>query len=251
MRRPMVAGNWKMNGNRAEAEALVRALAKGMDSVKHTEVLVCPPFILIAQVADLLKGGKIAWGGQNLNVHAAGAHTGEVSGAMLRDYGCSHVIVGHSERRALYAENDQQVAQKFKAAQDAGLIPILCVGETLAEREAGQTEAVVARQLDAVLALVAIAGLRKAVLAYEPVWAIGTGKTATPQQAQDVHGFIRAKLAGLDKGIADELRILYGGSVKGSNAQELFGQADIDGGLIGGASLNAEEFLTICRAGGA
>jgi len=170
---------------------------------------------------------------------------------MLRDYGCSHVIVGHSERRALYAENDQQVAQKFKAAQDAGLIPILCVGETLAEREAGQTEAVVARQLDAVLALVAIAGLRKSVLAYEPVWAIGTGKTATPQQAQDVHGFIRAKLAGLDKGIADELRILYGGSVKGSNAQELFGQADIDGGLIGGASLNAEEFLTICRAGGA
>jgi len=251
MRRSMVAGNWKMNGNRAEAEALVRALAKGMDSVKHTEVLVCPPFILIARVADLLKGGKIAWGGQNLNVHAAGAHTGEVSGAMLRDYGCSHVIVGHSERRALYAENDQQVAQKFKAAQDAGLIPILCVGETLAEREAGQTEAVVARQLDAVLALVAIAGLRKSVLAYEPVWAIGTGKTATPQQAQDVHGFIRAKLAGLDKGIADELRILYGGSVKGSNAQELFGQADIDGGLIGGASLNAEEFLTICRAGGA
>ena len=250
MRRQMVAGNWKMNGNRAEAKALVRAVAKGMDGVKQAEVLVCPPFILIPQVADLLKGGKIAWGGQNLNVNATGAHTGEVSGPMLRDYGCTYVIVGHSERRALYGESDQLVAQKFKAAQDAGLIPILCVGETLAEREAGQTEAVVARQLDAVLALAGIGGLRKSVMAYEPVWAIGTGKTATPQQAEDVHGFIRARLAGLDRGIADDLRILYGGSVKGSNAHELFGRADIDGGLIGGASLNAEEFLAICRAGG-
>jgi triosephosphate isomerase len=169
---------------------------------------------------------------------------------MLRDFGCRYVIVGHSERRALYGESDQLVAQKFKAAQDAGLVPILCVGETLAEREAGRTEAVVERQLDAVIALAGIGALRQSVLAYEPVWAIGTGKTATPQQAQDVHRFTRGKLAALDKGIADGLRILYGGSVKGGNAEELFGQADIDGGLIGGASLNAEEFLTICRAGG-
>ncbi len=250
MRRPLVVGNWKMNGNRAEAEALVRALAKGVDSVKQAEITVCPPFILIPLVADLLKGGKIAWGGQNLNVNVAGAHTGEVSGPMLRDYGCRYAIVGHSERRALYGESDRLVAQKFKAAQDAGLIPILCVGETLAEREANETEKVVARQLDAVTNSVGIGALANSVIAYEPVWAIGTGKTATPQQAQDVHGFIRAKLAGLDKGIAADVRILYGGSVKGSNAQELFGQADIDGGLIGGASLNAEEFLAICRAGG-
>jgi triosephosphate isomerase len=246
----MVAGNWKMNGNRAEAEALVQALVQGVDGVKQSEVLVCPPFILIPLVANLLKGGKIACGGQNLNVHANGAHTGEVSGAMLRDYGCRHVIVGHSERRALYGESDQLVAQKFKAAQDAGMTPIVCVGETLAEREANDTENVVARQLDAVTKLSDIGALANSVIAYEPVWAIGTGKTATPQQAQDVHRFIRTKLAALDKGIAEGLRILYGGSVKGSNARELFGQADIDGGLIGGASLNAEEFLTICHAGG-
>ncbi|MBI5612758.1 MAG: triose-phosphate isomerase [Gammaproteobacteria bacterium] len=250
MRRPMVAGNWKMNGTRAEAGALTRAVAQGVDAAKQTEVLLCPPFILIPLVADLLQGGKIAWGGQDLNVHAAGAHTGEVSGPMLRDFGCRYVIVGHSERRALYGESDQLVALKFKAAQGAGLIPILCVGETLAEREANQTEKVVARQLDAVTNLVGIGALANSVLAYEPVWAIGTGKTATPQQAQDVHRFIRTKLAALDNGIAAGLRILYGGSVKGGNAAELFGQADIDGGLIGGASLNADEFLTICRAGG-
>ncbi len=248
MRRPVVAGNWKMNGNRAEAETLARVVGKGMDGVKQAEVLVCPPFILIPLVADLLRGGKIAWGGQNLNVHAAGAHTGEVSGPMLRDYGCTYVIVGHSERRALYGESDQLVAQKFKAAQDAGLIPILCVGETLAEREAGDTEKVVARQLDAVLAACGIPALRQALLAYEPVWAIGTGRTATPAQAQEVHAFIRNKLAALDQAVAGDLRILYGGSVKGANARELFSQPDIDGGLIGGASLNAEEFLAICRA---
>jgi len=246
----MVAGNWKMNGTRAEAEALTRAVAQGVGDGQQTEVLLCPPFILIPLVADILKGGKIAWGGQDLNVHAAGAHTGEVSGPMLHDFGCRYVIVGHSERRALYGESDELVAQKFKAAQDAGLIPVLCVGETLAEREAGRTEAIVDRQLVAVIDLVGIGGLRQSVLAYEPVWAIGTGKTATPQQAQDVHRFIRGKLAAHDQGIADDLRILYGGSVKGGNAKELFGQADIDGGLIGGASLNAEEFLTICRAGG-
>jgi triosephosphate isomerase len=250
MRRPMVAGNWKMHGNQAEAAALVDGIVKGVGEVKQTDVVVCPPFILIPLVKEKLAGGKVAWGGQNLNVHAQGAYTGEVSGPMLVDYGCRYVIVGHSERRALYGETDAVVADKFQAAQAAGLIPILCVGETLEEREGGKTEDVVARQLDAVIAKSGIAAFPKSVLAYEPVWAIGTGKTASPQQAQDVHRYIRERLAQQDARVANELRILYGGSVKGSNAKDLFGQADIDGGLIGGASLKADEFLTICRAAG-
>ncbi len=250
MRRKMVAGNWKMNGNQAQAAALLDGIKQGMAAVQQAEVVVCPPFILIPAVAARLKGSRIAWGGQNLDVNASGAFTGEVSGPMLKDFGCTHVIVGHSERRALYGETDQGVAQKFKAAQTAGLVPILCVGETLAEREANTTETVVARQLDAVLALTGIESLARAVVAYEPVWAIGTGKTATPQQAQDVHKFIRTRLAGKNAAVAQGLRLLYGGSVKGANAQELFGQPDIDGGLIGGASLNAEDFLAICRAAG-
>ena len=248
-RRPIVAGNWKLNGSQAESAALLAGIKQGLSTVKKAQAVVCPPFILIPLAASELAGTTAAWGGQNLDTHKSGAHTGEVSGR-CSDFGCRYVIVGHSERRALYGESDQLVAQKFKAAQDAGLVPILCVGETLAEREANETEKVVARQLDAVTNLVGIGALANSVLAYEPVWAIGTGKTATPQQAQDVHRFIRAKLAVLDKGIAAGLRILYGGSVKGNNAKELFGQADIDGGLIGGASSNAEEFLTICRAGG-
>ena len=250
MRRAMVAGNWKMNGSQAEAAALLDSVQQGMAAVKQAEVVVCPPFILIPAVATRLKGSRIAWGGQNLDVNKSGAFTGEVSGPMLKDFGCTYVIVGHSERRALYGETDQVVAQKFKAAQSAGLVPILCVGETLDEREANATETVVARQLDAVLALTGIESLANAVVAYEPVWAIGTGKTATPQQAQDVHKFIRAKLAGRNATVAQGLRLLYGGSVKGANAQELFGQPDIDGGLIGGASLNAADFLAICRAAG-
>ena len=250
MRRTMVAGNWKMNGSQAEATALLEGVKQGMAAVKQAEVVVCPPFILIPAAATLLKGSRIAWGGQNLDVNKSGAFTGEVSGPMLKDFGCSYVIVGHSERRALYGETDQMVALKFKAAQAAGLIPILCVGETLDEREANATETVVARQLDAVLALTGIESLAHAVVAYEPVWAIGTGKTATPQQAQDVHKFIRARLAGRNAAVAEGLRLLYGGSVKGANAQELFGQPDIDGGLIGGASLNAGDFLAICRAAG-
>jgi triosephosphate isomerase len=199
-------------------------------------------------VATLLKGSAVAWGGQNLSMHKSGAYTGEVSGPMLKDYGCTYAIVGHSERRSYYGETDKLVAEKFGAAQAAGLVPILCVGETLAEREANQTEAVVARQLDAAIQMHGIAALKNSVIAYEPVWAIGTGKTATPQQAQDVHAFIRGKLAALDKGVADGVRILYGGSMKASNAKELLAQSDIDGGLIGGASLVAEEFLAICRA---
>ena len=248
MRRPMVAGNWKMNGSQAEAVKLLAGIGQGLATVKQVDVVVCPPFILIPLVAAQLKGGPVGWGGQNLSVHTSGAYTGEVSGPMLKDSGCTYVIVGHSERRALYGETDSVVAEKFKAAQGAGLIPILCVGETLAEREANATEAVVARQLDAVMALSGVASLAQAVLAYEPVWAIGTGKTASPQQAQDVHKFIRGRVAAKDAKVAQGLRLLYGGSVKGSNAQELFSQADIDGGLIGGASLQAEDFLSICRA---
>jgi triosephosphate isomerase len=247
-RRPIVAGNWKMNGSQAESAALLAGIKQGLGTVKKAQAVVCPPFILIPLAARELAGTAAAWGGQNLDTRKSGAYTGEVSGPMLKDFGCTYVIVGHSERRALFGETDQVVAEKFKAAQDAGLTPILCVGELLAEREANQTEAVVARQLDAVVNLVGIGALAKSVIAYEPVWAIGTGKTASPQQAQEVHRFIRARLAAKDAKVADGLCILYGGSMKGSNAKELISQPDIDGGLIGGASLNAEEFLTICRA---
>ncbi len=247
-RRPLVAGNWKMNGSRAESAALVDALKTGVSVASRAEVAICPPFILIPLVAEKLAGSAVAWGGQNLSVHKSGAYTGEISGPMLKDYGCTYVIVGHSERRTYYGETDALVAEKYGAAQAAGLVPILCVGETLAEREANQTEAVVTRQIDAVLNKHGVASFKNAVIAYEPVWAIGTGKTATPAQAQDVHRFIRERIAAKDKSVADKLRVLYGGSMKGSNAKELQSQPDIDGGLIGGASLQAEEFLTVCRA---
>jgi triosephosphate isomerase len=250
MRRPLVAGNWKMNGSRSESAALLDGVKKGASSASKAEVAVCPPFILIPLAAEKLAGSAVVWGGQNLSVHKSGAYTGEISGPMLKDYGCTYVIVGHSERRTLYGENDVLVAEKYAAAQTAELIPILCVGETLQEREANQTEAVVARQLDAVFDISGIGSFAKAVIAYEPVWAIGTGKTASPQQAQDVHRFIRGRLSALDKAVAENVRILYGGSMKGGNAAELLAQTDIDGGLIGGASLQAEEFLTICRAAG-
>jgi len=205
----------------------------------------------LTEVAKLLQGTAIVLGGQDVcPVTGEGAYTGEISGAMLRDVGCSHVIVGHSERRALYGDTDEVVAEKFLAAQAAGLTPILCVGEQLEDRESGDTEAVVARQLDAVLAQEGgVTALGKAVIAYEPVWAIGTGKTASPQQAQDVHAFIRQGLAERDTSVAEKMQILYGGSVKPDNAAELFAMPDIDGGLIGGASLDAEDFLAICRAG--
>jgi len=249
-RQPIVAGNWKMNGSRAESAALLAGIKQGLGTVKKAQVVVCPPFILIPLAAKELQGTAVAFGGQNLDAHKSGAYTGEVSGPMLKDFGCTYVIIGHSERRSLYGETDAVVAEKFKAAQDAGLVPILCVGESLAEREANQTEAVVARQLDAVVAHVGIGALPNAVIAYEPVWAIGTGKTASPQQAQDVHKFIRTRIAAKDAKVADGLRVLYGGSMKAANAKELLAQPDIDGGLIGGASLNAEEFLAICRAAG-
>ena len=248
MRRKLVAGNWKMHGSLVENETLLDDILAGMADVK-AEVAVCVPFPYLSQVKHKLVGTTVAWGAQNLSQHAKGAYTGEVSAAMLNDFECKYVIVGHSERRALYGESDQTVAEKYATAQAEGLIPILCVGETLEEREAGVTEAVVGRQLDAVLARSGVGSLANAVVAYEPVWAIGTGKTATPEQAQAVHAFIRSKIRGLDAAVADSLVIQYGGSVKAGNAATLFSQPDIDGGLIGGASLNAEEFLAICRAG--
>jgi triosephosphate isomerase len=251
MRKPLVAGNWKMHGSKQTVEGLLAGIKGGMDAVQDAEVAVCAPFVYVPQAAAMLGGTKVAWGAQDICEQTGqGAFTGEVSGDMLKEFGCTYAIVGHSERRNIYGESDELVAKKFVAARQSGLIPILCVGELLEEREQGITESVVARQLDAVIALDGIASLADAVIAYEPVWAIGTGKTATPEQAQEVHAFIRHKLAGQDAGVAEEVRILYGGSVKGANAAELFGQSDIDGGLIGGASLDADEFLTICRAAG-
>jgi triosephosphate isomerase len=245
MRKKLVAGNWKMHGSLAENAALLSALKPALAGI---EAVVCVPFPYLAQAQSLLAGSSIAWGAQNLSEHAKGAYTGEVSASMLRDFGCRYVIVGHSERRSLYGESDQQVAAKYIAAQAGGLTPILCVGESLDEREAGVTEKVVARQLDAVVSAAGVGSLANAVIAYEPVWAIGTGRTASPEQAQAVHAFIRGKIAGLDRAVADGLVIQYGGSVKAANAAELLAQPDIDGGLIGGASLIADEFAAICRA---
>ncbi len=243
MRQKIVAGNWKMHGHLSANEALVEGVLAGV-SVVSAGVVVCVPFPYLAQCARLLVGTPVALGAQTVSEHEKGAYTGEVSAGMLADFGCRYVIVGHSERRTLYAESDAVVAAKFVAAQAAGLTPILCV----AEREAGQTAAVVLRQLDAVVARAGVGALAQAVVAYEPVWAIGTGRTATAMQAQEVHLAIRARIAAGSPEIAAGVRILYGGSVKAQNAAELFGQADIDGGLIGGAALVAEEFLAICRA---
>jgi triosephosphate isomerase len=237
-----------MNGSRTASAALLNALKRELGGREAAQAAVCPSYLYIPLAAELLAGSAVAWGGQDVDTHASGAYTGAVSVAMLKDYACTYAIVGHSERRTLYGDTDSLVAEKYAAAQAGGLIPIFCVGETLAEREGAQTEAVVGRQLDAVLGKSGIASIANSVIAYEPVWAIGTGKTATPQQAQDVHAFIRGKLSALDRGIAAGVRILYGGSVKGSNAKELFAQSDIDGGLIGGASLQADEFVAIVRA---
>jgi len=249
MRRPLVAGNWKMNGDSESTTSLINGIADGRDDVTTAEVLVCPPYILIPRAADALNGrADIVLGAQDLDINQNGAFTGQISAAMLVDAGCKYVIVGHSERRAIYGESDQDVADKFKVAQDGGLIPVLCVGETLEERESGNTESVVARQIQAVIDLVGIDNFDNAVIAYEPVWAIGTGKTATPEMAQEVHEFIRDMLSALNTGVADNLRLLYGGSMNAGNAESLIGMADIDGGLIGGASLQAESFLAICKA---
>ena len=249
MRRKLVAGNWKMHGTLAQNAVLLDAVRDGMSQITGVDCAVCVPFPYLAQAQQKLSGSSVKWGAQNVHQLDEGAYTGEVSAAMLRDFECSYAIVGHSERRACYGESSHLVAEKFLAAQQAGLTPILCMGETLQQRESGITETVVAEQLDALVQLGGVQALRNAVVAYEPVWAIGTGKTATSEQAQAVHAFIRQRIAVEDSQIASALCILYGGSVKANNAAELFAMPDIDGGLIGGASLVADEFLAICRAG--
>lgn len=247
MRRKLIAGNWKMNGSLA-ANAVLLVAIKAELAQPACDVAVCVPAPYLAQCQTELDGSPIAWGAQDVSMHQSGAYTGEISAAMLIEFGCRYVIVGHSERRAYHAEDDAVVAQKAARALKAGLIPIVCVGETLTEREAGQTNAVVGRQIDAVLAVVSTDDLARMVVAYEPVWAIGTGKTATPQMAQDVHAMLRAKLVKKDSTAAAKVQILYGGSMKPENAKELLAMADIDGGLIGGAALKASDFLAIIRA---
>lgn len=250
MRNTLVAGNWKMNGSAEANAALIDGILAGLPTSERLEVLVCPPYPYLQAVAEKVSGSAVRLGAQNLSEHGDGAFTGEVSSGMLLDVGCQYVLVGHSERRTLMGESSEQVANKFAAALAAGLIPVLCVGETLEEREAGRTEAVVDEQLGAVLDTSGIDAFAKAVIAYEPVWAIGTGKTATPEQAQDVHRHLRSSLEARSTDIAAGTQILYGGSVKGENAAGLFEKADIDGGLIGGASLKAADFLAIAEAVG-
>lgn len=247
-RRPMVAGNWKMHGTRATARVLGGDVGRRHEDAR-VELVLCPPLVHVGVVAEALGQSPVALGAQNLARWTDdGAYTGEVSGAMLADMGCRYVLVGHSERRALLGDEDAVVAEKFAAAQAARLLPILCVGETLEEREAGRSLDVVGAQLRAVIDHCGVAALADAVLAYEPVWAIGTGRTAAAADAQEVHAHLRCLVAEQDAKIAGSLRILYGGSVKPGNAAELFAQADIDGGLIGGASLNAGDFLSIAQA---
>lgn len=249
MRRPLVAGNWKMHGTRARLVQLAEAIAAA--PAPNADVLLCPPAVYLESIGDAIAGSGVSLGAQNVASQPAdGAFTGEIAAEMLVDAGCRYVLVGHSERRALFGENDDWVAEKFERAQQAGLTPVLCIGETLSEREAGQTEARVGTQLDVVLKRVGVGALRNAVVAYEPVWAIGTGRTATPEQAQEVHSFVRRRIADQDDIIGAELRILYGGSVKGANARDLFAMEDIDGGLVGGASLDAGEFIRIIEATG-
>jgi triosephosphate isomerase (TIM) len=246
-RQPLVAANWKMNGSLESMKPLVNAIKTGLDNAK-AEVAICAPYVYLPELKQELDGSAISTGAQNVSEHEAGAYTGEISTSMLSDFGCHYVIVGHSERRNLYGESDALVAEKFARVQSANMLPILCLGEQLDEREAGTTENVVARQLDAVISKVGIAAFAQAVIAYEPVWAIGTGKTATKEQAQEVHAFIRQRLVQQDSTIAASIRLLYGGSVKADNASDLFSMTDVDGGLIGGASLIAEDFLAICQA---
>ena len=251
MRQKLVAGNWKMHGSRAFTRALVGGLASAFErEAAPCEVAVCPPFPFLAEAAEALAGSALLLGAQDVSSQDEGAFTGQVSAPMLAELGCRYVIVGHSERRSVNGESDELVAAKFLAAQRHGLVPILCVGESLEEREAGTTEAVVGRQLGAVVGAAGIEAFSRAVIAYEPIWAIGTGRTASPEQAQAVHGFIRGLLRSENGTIADFARVLYGGSVKAANAAEIFAMPDVDGGLVGGASLEVEGFASICRGAG-
>ena len=248
MRQPLVAGNWKMFGSSAPNQLLLEGLASQAAQLSGVACAVCVPFPYLWQAGSALSESGIAWGAQNVSEWAEGAYTGEVSVSMLADLGCSYVIVGHSERRSLFGEGDELVGAKAKAVLAQQMTPIVCVGESLEEREAGVTQAVVSRQLDAVIAEIGMAGLDRSVVAYEPVWAIGTGKTATPDEAQEVHAFLRGTVSARETEVGDRLTMLYGGSVKAANAQALFGMNDIDGGLIGGASLKLDEFVAICKA---
>jgi triosephosphate isomerase len=248
MREFLVAGNWKMNGSSEANKALLEGIVAGVPAGPGFRLLVCPPYPYLASAVAQAAGSAVSVGAQNISEHESGAFTGEVAPSMLKDVGCDYAIVGHSERRAIYGESSFQVAAKFQAAQAAGIVPILCVGETLEEREAGSTESVVGYQLGAVLDAAGIGAFANAVVAYEPVWAIGTGLTATPEQAQDVHRYIRNMLGVSDAGVAEGLQLLYGGSMKGENAAGLLSMPDIDGGLIGGASLKADDFLAIAKA---
>ena len=248
MRKTIIAGNWKMNASKASVKSLIDGILSGMEGV-NSEVLVCVPFPYMSQVESLIEGSNLKLGAQNININSSGAFTGEVSADMIKDFGAKHVIVGHSERRSLYGETSSVAAEKTKAALDSGLTPLLCVGESLEHREAGKTEAVVEEQLNAVIELIGIDSFHNIIVAYEPVWAIGTGMTATPEQAQAVHLFIRNLLGESSENIAQKTPILYGGSMNAGNAMELISCSDIDGGLIGGAALKAEDFLQICKAG--
>ena len=249
MRRSLVAGNWKMNGSVAMTDDLLTGLKEGIvQSLPDVDVVVCPPFLYIPLAVQMLAGSTIKVGAQNLDIHKPGAYTGEIAAEMLKEQRCGYVIVGHSERRALYGESSDLVAQKVKAAMAAELKPIVCVGETLEERERGDTGRVVREQLMSVLDLNGVDIFPFAIVAYEPVWAIGTGRSASPDQAQEVHALIRESIAELNPGVADHTRLLYGGSVKPENAQGIFSSPDIDGGLIGGAALVASDFLAICAS---
>jgi len=249
MRRSLVAGNWKMNGSVAMTDDLLTGLKEGIvRSLSDVDVVVCPPFLYIPLAVQMLAGSTIKVGAQNLDIHKPGAYTGEIAAEMLKEQRCGYVIVGHSERRALYGESSDLVAQKVKAAMAAELKPIVCVGETLEERERGDTGRVVREQLMSVLDLNGVDIFPFAIVAYEPVWAIGTGRSASPDQAQEVHALIRESIAELNPGVADQTRLLYGGSVKPENAQGIFSSPDIDGGLIGGAALVASDFLAICES---
>ncbi|HLP81987.1 MAG TPA: triose-phosphate isomerase [Nitrosomonas sp.] len=248
MRKKMVAGNWKMHGNLSENEQLLTAIIPALNELRNSLLAVCVPFPYLSSVQHLLHNTNLGLGAQNVSQFEKGAYTGEVSVSMLSDFGCKYVIVGHSERRMLYSESSSVVADKYIAAQRGNLIPLLCVGETLEQREAGITQQVIHEQMKAIIDKAGVDSLGKAIIAYEPVWAIGTGKTASPQQAQDVHAFIRQGVSLQNSNVANDLTILYGGSVKASNASELFAMPDIDGGLIGGASLIADDFIAISRA---
>ncbi len=248
MRQPLVAGNWKLNGSLSSISELISGIREQLPSIKNAELAVCPPYIYLSQVQKLLEGTEISLGAQDCSDQESGAYTGEVAAAMIKEFGCTYNIIGHSERRHVYGDSNDKVATKFAHVVKNGLTPILCVGETLQEREAGHTEVVVATQINAILDLFGIEAFKKAVIAYEPVWAIGTGQVATPAQAQEVHEEIRLTLDAQNKDIAANIRILYGGSMKPENAEELLQQPDIDGGLIGGAALKADDFIGIAQA---